>query len=198
MNPQPFVDRVFARLNPNPSDFKFEHWNHSGRPTDEGFGIQPVADVDPEKLVAAVLDVDHYVGNIDHVTECRMIADDRYDGTTQKRFYQKLTIPMLGSVHHELVLADLGERDGFRVVACDVLRSETDALSAKAGFRSDYNSGAWLVKPGVVGYALSSAPKRDDVGFLKWQALTKGANAAASTVVKGAVSGMVTFSKSRG
>ncbi|MEO0602963.1 MAG: hypothetical protein AAF211_16095 [Myxococcota bacterium] len=197
MNPQPFVDRVFARLSTAPDNYEFQHWNHDGRPTDEGFGLIQVADVDPERLVAAVLDVDSYVGNIDHVKECRTIADDRFDGTTKKRFYQRIELPMLGAVHHELGIADLGERDGFRVVAWDVLRAETDALSAKQGFRSDYNQGAWLVKPGVVGYALSSAPKRNDVGFLKWQALTKGANAAASAVVKGAISGMVAFSNRR-
>lgn len=197
MNPQPFVDRVFARLSSDPSDFTFQHWNHDGRPTDEGFGLMPMPDVDPEKLVAAVLDVDRYVGNIDLVKECRTVDDDRFDGTTKKRFYQRIELPMLGAVHHELGMFDLGERDGYRVIAWDVLRSETDALSKKQGFRSDYNSGAWLAKPGFVGYALSSAPKREDVGFLKWQALTKGANAAATTVVKGAIAGMVRFAGSR-
>jgi len=197
MNPQPFVDRVFARLPRDPATFEFLHWNHDGRPTEEGFGLQPVSDVDPERFVAAVLDVDGYVGNVDHVKECRTVPDDRFDGTTEKRFYQRLEIPMLGAIHHELGIADLGERDGYRVVAWDVLRDETDALSPKQGFRSDYNQGAWIVKPGYVGYALSSAPKRDDVGFLKWQALTRGANAAASTVVKGAISGMVALSKRR-
>ncbi len=197
MNPQPFVDRVFARMTADPGSFEFQNWNHDGRPTNEGFGLGPMPDVDPEKLVAAVLDVDNYVGNVDHVKDCRSIPDARFDGTAKKRFYQRIEIPMLGTVHHELVIADLGERDGYRVVAWDVLRDETDALSAKEGFRSDYNQGAWLVKPGYVGYALSSAPKRGDVGFLKWQALTKGANAAASTVVKGAITGMVAFSNRR-
>lgn len=197
MNPQLFVDRVFARLSSEPSGFEFLHWNHDGRPTDEGFGLMPMSDVDPEKLVAAVLDVDGYVGNVDHVKECRSIADERFDGTQSKRFYQRIELPMLGTIHHELGISDLGEREGYRVVAWDVLRAETDALSAKQGFRSDYNSGAWLVKPGFVGYALSSAPKRDDVGFLKWQALTRGANAAASTVVKGAIAAMVKFAGRR-
>ena len=143
MGHEDFVQRVMQRLpGSKPSSFTFQSWKHGGRPTDEGFGMMPIAGVDPEKIAGAVMDLDHYVGNVEHVAECRTIADDRFgDGV---RFYQKVDIPLLGSVQHELVLYDMGEINGYRVLAWDVLRSETDALNAKKGFRSDYNQGAWL------------------------------------------------------
>lgn len=198
MEHEAFVDRVLQRLPASdPSAFSFTHWNHGGRPTDEGFGIMPVAGVDPQKVIDAVMDVDNYVGNVEHVSECRSVSDDRYAADGCVRFYQKVTIPMLGNVHHELVLYDLGERQGYRVAAWDILRSETDALPSKAGFRSDYNTGAWLVKPGVIGYALASAPKRGDVGFLKWKALTTGADVAASRVLKTNIEGLASWAMRR-
>jgi len=193
-----FVDRVLAHLsNKSPSSFAFQSWKHGGRPTDEGFGIMPVAGVDPEKVIAAVMDVDHYVGNVQHVAECRSIQDSRYTPPEAVRFYQRVDIPVLGGVHHELVLHDLGEKGGFRVAAWHVLRAETDALSPKKAFRSDYNQGAWFAAPGILGYALASAPIRKDVGFLKWKALTKGADAAAGRVVKANLEGMAKWAMSR-
>lgn len=194
---QAFVDRVFAHLPTSPlREFAFASWSHAGRPTQEGFGIGPVASADPEKLISAVMDVDHYVGNIEFVAACRSIPDPRFtDGA--RRFYQRVDLPLLGAIHHELVLHDLGTRGGYRVAGWEVLRAETDALSAKEGFRSDYNVGAWLAAPGIVGYALASAPKRDDVGFLKWKALTTGADVAASKVLRANIEGMVRWSLKR-
>jgi hypothetical protein len=193
-----FVDRVLQRVPATPpSSFLFQHWSHAGRPTEEGFGLLPVAGADADAIVAAVMDVDHYVGNIEHVSVCRAIPDDRFQPPGAVRFYQRVNIPMLGAVHHELVLHDLGELRGYRVAAWDVLRAETDRLDPKSGFRSDYNTGAWLIGPGVVGYALASAPKREDVGFLKWKALTKGADVAASVVLKANIEGMVAWAKRR-
>ncbi|MCB9671794.1 MAG: hypothetical protein H6734_20115 [Alphaproteobacteria bacterium] len=198
MEHKDFLERVLARLPATtPTSFQFQSWSHAGRPTDEGFGICPVPGVDPEKLIDAVMAVDSYVGNVEHVAECRSISDSRFVPPEAVRFYQRVDIPVLGAVHHELVLHRMGEHGGYHVAAWHVLRSETDALSTKQGFRSDYNFGAWLVKPGVLGYALSSAPKRDDVGFLKWKALTKGADAAAGRVVKANIEGMARWAMSR-
>lgn len=198
MEHEAFVERVMKHIPAaTPGKFEFAHWSHAGRPTDEGFGVLPIPGADPEKIVAAVRDVDHYVGNIDHVSACRSVDDPRFEAPAHVRFYQKLDIPLLGAIHHELVLHDLGTRNGWRVVAWDVLRAETDALSAKEGFRSDYNHGAWFAKPGIVGYALGSAPKRDDVGFLKWKALTSGADAAASRVVKANIEGLAKWAAKR-
>jgi hypothetical protein len=193
-----FVDRVLARLPSSPpSQFTFQSWKHGGRPTDEGFAIAPAPGLDPAKLIDAVMDVDAYVGNVQHVAECRSIPDSRFAAPEAVRFYQRVDIPVLGSVQHELVLHRLGERNGYQIAAWHVLRTETDALDKRKGFRSDYNQGCWIAAPGVVGYALASAPKRDDVGFLKWKALTAGADAAAGRVLKQNIDGMARWAMSR-
>jgi hypothetical protein len=191
-----FVERVLPRLPAGvPADAVFHHWPHAGRPTEEAVGAVPVPGADPAKVIDAVMDVDHYVGNVDHVAACRSIADARFPGAV--RFYQRVDLPLLGAMHHELVLHRLGERNGWHVAAWHVLRSETDALSTKDGFRSDYNHGAWFAKAGVVAYALGSAPKREDVGFLKWKALTSGADVAASRVLRANVEGMARWAARR-
>ena len=56
---------------------------------------------------------------------------------------------------------------------------------------------AVFAAPGLVGYALGSAPKREDVGFLKWKALTTGADVAASKVVKTNIEGMARWAARR-
>ncbi len=198
MEAQAFVDRLFQRLpRLSPTDYVFFHWNHGGRPTDEGFGLCPVPGLDQAKAIAAIMDVDHYKGNVEHVVECRSVADARYTPPGQVRFYQRVDIPMLGAIQHELVLMRLGVRQGYEVLAWDLLEPETKALGTSKGARSDYNVGAWLVGNGVLGYALASAPQRDDVGFLKFKALTSGANAAAKSVVKANIEGMARWAARR-
>jgi len=193
-----FVERVLARLPAQPpSAFAFQHWPHAKRPTDEGLALAPVPGVDPERLIAAVMDVDNYVGNVQHVAQSRSIADARYTPPQAVRFYQRVEIPVIGAVHHELVLHDLGERAGYRVAAWNLLGPATDALSKREAVRSDYNAGAWLVAPGVVGYALASAPRRGDVGYLKFKALTKGADLAASRVLEANIAGMAAWAQRR-
>jgi len=193
-----FVERVVARLaSTPPTAFTFQHWSFAGRPTDETFALMPVSGADPDKLLAAVMDVDHYVGNVDHVVESRSIADPRYASPDHVRFYQRVNIPLLGAVHHELVLHRLGPRNGYAIAAWELLAPETDKLDAKKGIRSDHNVGAWLVAPGVVGYCLASTPKRDDVGFIKWKALTTGAGLTASVVLKNNIEGMARWAARR-
>jgi hypothetical protein len=54
----------------------------------------------------------------------------------------------------------------------------------------------WAALAGfVVLDALSSAPRKDDVGRLKFAALTTGADAAAPALVKASVEGMVKWSR---
>ncbi len=193
-----FLDRVFSRLPAAPPrEFSFYHWNHPGRATEEGFGFLPVPGLDPAGVIAAVLDVDHYVGNVEHVKVCRTVADARFTPPEARRFYQRIDVPLLGSVHHELVIRDLGVRKGYAIAAWDLLRPETDALSAKDGARSDYSQGAWLAAPGIIGYALASAPRREDVGLLKWKALTAGADVAASRVLRANLDGMARWASRR-
>jgi hypothetical protein len=194
----PFLDRVLARLPATPPrEFQFFHWSHGGRPTEEGFALMPVAGVVPSKVIDAVMDVDHYVGNVEHVKICRSVRDPGFSAPNAVRFYQRIDLPLLGALHHELVLQRLGEHRGYQVAAWDILRAETDALSAKEGFRSDYSEGAWLAAPGVIGYALASCPKREDVGLLKWKALTAGADAAAQRVLRANLEGMARWAAKR-
>ena len=198
MDHEAFVARVAQRLPAAaPTKFEFFNWAYQGRPTDEAFGIMPIAGAKPEAVIDAVMDVDHYVGNVEHVAACRAVSDTRYAAPDHVRFYQKVDIPLIGAVHHELVLHRFGDVSGYQVAAWELLRSETDALSKREGLRSDYNHGAWFVAPGVVGYALASCPKRDDVGFLKWAALTKGADATAARVIRSNIEGMARWSAKR-
>ena len=197
MEAEAFLQRVLQRApRSGGSDYEFHHWPHQGRATDEAVGWLRIQ-VDPERLASAVMDLDHYVGNIAQVAVSRVKADPRFQPPQAVRFYQKIDIPVLGALHHELVLRRLGVHQGYTCLGWDLLKPETDALSAKEGARSDYNHGLWLVGPGVVGYALGSAPRRDDVGLLKWKALTSGADVAASKVIRTNIEGMVRFAQRR-
>ncbi len=198
MEAKAFVDRVLPHLPRSaPSSFTWKSWKFGGRPTAEGFGVMAIPGVVPDRISDAVMDIDHYVGNIQHVEESRSIGDPRYKPPEAVRFYQRVNIPMLGKVHHELVLHRLGEIQGYQVTAWELLKSETDRLNPKQGFRSDYNLGAWFAAPGILGYALASAPRKDDVGRLKFAALTKGADAAASKVLKMNLEGMARWAAKR-
>lgn len=180
-----FLDRVLAHLPATPpSAFTFSHWPHGGRQTEEAVALMPIPGLDPARAIDAVMDVDHYVGNLDHVAACRSVKDPRFVAPDKVRFYQRVDIPMLGGVHHELVLERLGTQRGYLAAGWSILTPETSALSAKEAFRSEYSHGVWLAAPGVLGYALGSAPRRDDVGFLKWKALTSGADVAAPRVLR--------------
>ena len=189
-----FLERVFKRLpQTGPAKFHFESWQHGGRPTGEGLGVASVAGIEPAKVEAAAWDVDHYTGNVQAVVECRQVPDERYDGQTLQRFYQRIEVPVLGAIHYELLMERVAERDGWSGVAWSVLRAETDRLDKRKGIRSDYNHGCWLSKAGILAYGLGSAPKRDDVGFIKWKAMTKGADAAAPRMFKANVDGMAAW-----
>lgn len=193
-----FVERVFSRMPSRPpTRFTFTSWSHGGRPTKEGFGILPVAGLDPEKAIDTVCAFDEYRGNLDYVEECRAIDDDRFTPPAEVRFYQRLKLPLLGSIHHELLMHRLGERDGYMVAAWDILRAETDMLSSRGIVRSEYNHGAWFAAPGVLAYALGSAPRRGDVGLLKWKALTKGADVAASKALRVNLDGLSRWAAQR-
>lgn len=190
-----FVQKILRRLPKNPGhSFSFESWD-TGQPTKESFGFLPTTQVDADRFIACVMDVDHYEGNIDYVDESRSIPDSRYTPPQQIRFYQRIRIPILGSIHQELVLTDAGEVDGARVAFWTMLDRETAALNKKLGARGQYSDGAWIVTPQGIGYALHSAPRRDDVGFLKWKGLTKGADVSAPTAIQGNIEGMLRWSR---
>jgi hypothetical protein len=190
-----FLDRVFANLPRLSGRFAFAAWKHGGKPTSEGVGVLPESGADVGALVARIMDVGAYKGNIDYVAECRAISDPRFVPPEAVRFYQRVKVPMLAEIHHELVLTDHGDRDGWRVLGWHMLEAETERLNKKQGARSAYNVGGWLLKPDAVAYALSSSPRKEDVGRIKYAALTRGADAGASKVLQGNIAGMVRWSR---
>lgn len=189
-----FVDRVFDHLPALGARFTFQSWRQAGRPTNEGVGVLPRAGVDVDAMVARVMDVDHYTGNVDFVVESRTIEDAKHSPPTSVRFYQRIKVPLLGGVHHELVMTDHGERVGWRVVAWTMHEATAD-LDPKRAARSEFNVGAWLLRPDAVAYALSSSPRKSDVGRLKFAALTKGADAGAAKVMQTNIEGMLKWAR---
>ena len=196
MSAAAFLDRVFSHApTGGVSRFSFQAWRHDGRPTKEGVGILPMSGVDVDRLAARIMDVANYKGNIDYVEESRIVPGPEHSPPKAVRFYQRVKVPMLAEIQMELVITDFGERDGWRVLAWDQLDASTAALNKRQGARSAYNVGAWLLRPDAVGYALSSAPRKEDVGRLKFAALTKGADAGAPKVVQANIEGMVRWSR---
>lgn len=194
MSATAFLDRVFRTSPSARGAFHFDAWRHDGRPTKEGVGILPVAAVPVDKMVARIMDVGSYKGNIDYVVESRAVPGPENEPPRVVRFYQRVQIPMLAAIQMELVLTDFGERDGWRVLGW-TQHAGTDKLNPKQGARSQYNVGAWLLRPDAIGYALSSAPRKDDVGRLKFAALTKGADAGAPKVVRNNIEGMLRWAR---
>ena len=126
-----FVDRVFQRLRAPGSSYKFDTWRVSGRPTSEGVGVLP-AEVDVEQMASRILDVDGYRGNIDHVVESRAIAHPGLALPEGLRFYQRLKIPLMGEVHFINEMRDHGERDGWRVIAWQLVAAEPASTTTTA------------------------------------------------------------------
>jgi hypothetical protein len=196
MSAAAFLDRVFPHVpRLSTSRFSFEAWKHAGRPTQEGVGVLPGLTVDIDKMAGRIMDVGAYRGNIDHVEESRTVSGPEHNPPEAVRFYQRVKLPVLGALHMEMVIRDFGERDGWRVLAWEQLDAATDRLNPKQGARMEYNLGAWLLKPDAVGYALASAPRKSDVGRLKFAAMTRGADAGASNVVKANIQGMLRWSQ---
>jgi hypothetical protein len=195
MSAAAFLDRVFSNLPAVGGSFSFNAWRHDGRPTSEGVGILPGVSVDVARMAGRIMDVGSYRGNIDYVEESRVIPDPAHVPPTSVHFYQRIKVPVLAEIQMELALTDFGDRGGWRVIGWHQLDAQTNALSTSRGARSEYNVGAWLIKPNAVGYALSSAPRKDDVGRLKFAALTKGADASAAKVVKANIEGMIRWSQ---
>lgn len=187
----PFIKRVISHLPKNRiNHYNFSSWS-AGNPTNEGVGFLPATKISKEQIISLIMDVNHYVGNIAYVTECYKINDSKHNTSDCVHFYQRIKVPLVGDMHHELVIEHIGAHQGYELVAWRMLEAETAALSKAEGIRSQYNEGCWLVGDDVVGYALSSAPLRADLGFIKWKALTKGADVAASKLVRENIEGML-------
>lgn len=194
MSAEQFLDRVFENVPALSHDsFNYKSWRYSDHPTSEGVGLMPEAGVDADVMVARILDVENYASNIRYVKEC-VITEQRSD--TDFTYVQRMELPLLGGLQTALHIADFGERDGYRVVAWSQDDAGTDALDKrKGGARTSYNFGSWLLAEDHVCFALSSAPRKADVGSLKFALMTKGADATASDVLKANIEGMVAWAK---
>lgn len=189
-----FLGRVMEHL-PSLSRDKFSttSWRFEGRPTSEGLGLKPGLDLDVDKVAACILNVEAYAQNLKFVQSCQItnkISD------TDFVYTQKMKLPAIGGVQVSLHMEDLGERDGYRVVAWDQDDAGTQALNPKdGGSRTQYNIGAWLIKPDELAYSLSSAPLKKDVGSIKYAIMTKGADATASTALSTTIDAMIAWSQ---
>ncbi len=184
-----FLSRVNEHL-PGLSRDKFSNdsWRYQDRPTSEGLGLKPGVSVDPEKVVACILDVEAYKENVKYVEE--VTVTER--GDNYVIYTQKVKLPVLGGLQFSIKLEDLGEINGYRVVGWNQDDALTEALDKKhGGARTEYNLGAWLVKPDEVAYALSAVPLKKDVGSLKYAVMTKGADATASSVLSDNIDAMI-------
>lgn len=194
MSANEFLDRVFEHVPdlPRGVGFQSKNWPYAKRPTSEGVGLLP-AEIDVDAMVGRILAVEEYPRNIRYVDSVE-ILQKRSD--TDFTYVQRINLPMLGGLQSALAIRDDGEREGFRVVSWQQDDAATEALDkTTGGARTEYNLGAWLLKPDEVVYALASAPRKQDVGSLKYAVMTKGAEATAREVLKGNIEGMVAWSK---
>lgn len=189
MSADAFLDRVLPHLDDLTHE-RFSHvsWRFENRPTSEGVGFMPHADIDIEEMVAHICDVEGYPDNVRYV-EGVEVVERRSD--TDVTYVQRMNLPVLGRIQVQINLSDYGLRDGWRVVAWDQDDEATQALDKKQGARTAYNLGAWLLAEDGVGYALSSAPLKSDMNALKYMAMTKGADATAGEVMRQNIDGMV-------
>lgn len=188
------LDRTPAR-GQGVAGYQFQSWSQEGQPTREGLGLKAIPGADVAEIVARIMDVDGYRENLAHVEVCRSLGDGDSRQTDRVRFHQVLGVPGVARIQQDLEMIDAGTIRGYRVIYWRLLEDQTEALIPRDGARSASNFGAWLVAPGVLGYALSSWPRREDVNFLQWKALTGGADRLASSVVEGNLDGMAEWSR---
>ena len=193
-----FLGRVLAKIPDSDQPvmgYQFSHWERADKPTHEAMGLKAIPGADPQEVIARVMDVDRYSGHIAHVETCRLEQDPTSRPPEGVHFYQVIRVPAVARVHHELVLVDAGTVQGYRVAYWYLLKDRTRSLDSRVAARSEFNIGVWLAAPGVVGYALSSWPRRDDVSALQWVSLTSGADALAKKVIEGNIDGMAVWAK---
>ena len=196
MGAEGFLDRVFDQMFNNltrTSGFSSTNWRYEDRPTREGVGRLPIA-IDVEAMVSRITDVEEYPRSVRFVESVEILERRSESDFT---YVQRLSLPVLGKLQMALALQDLGDRDGYRVVAWHQDDEATEALNPKQGARTMYNLGAWILKPAEVLFALSSAPRKQDIGSLKFALMTKGGEATAGEVLKANIEGMARWAARR-
>ena len=131
-----FLGRVLEELpegGAGVTGYQFRHWEREGKPTHEALGIKAIPGVDPREVIARVMDVDGYEGNIAHVEACRSVRDPAPEPPESVHFFQRVSVPGVAKVQQELVLVDAGTIKGYRVAYWYLLGPETEALDPKAG-----------------------------------------------------------------
>ena len=126
------------------------------------------------------------------------MPDSTFIRPEEVHFFQVVRVPAVAKVQQELVLVDAGTIQSYRVVYWYLLKDQTRSLDPKVAARSEFNIGAWLAAPGVVGYALSSWPRQEDVNRLQWISMTSGADAIAKQVIERNIDGMAAWAKEPG
>ncbi len=157
----------------------FLHWPIEGKVTQESVLAKDVPRIEPDALIARVMDVNGYVGRIGYVEVSQVVDDSAFVLPGERRCLQRVRVPGITKVQHELVLVDAGLIDGYRVAYWYLLENETSALDPAVGARSAFNIGAWFVAPGRVGYAMSSWPRREDLNAFQWFTMTRVADTVA-------------------
>jgi hypothetical protein len=193
-----FLNRVLEKIPDRATPvagYQFWHWEREGKPTQESIGLKAVPGTSPDQLIARVMNVDGYQGNFANVNICRSEKDSAFEPPAKVRFFQVLSIPGIAKIQHELALVDAGTIKGYRVAYWYLLKDKTEMRDPKAGARSEHNTGAWFAAQDVVGYALSSWPKRNDVNAFQWLSLTSGANTMAKKIVEDNIDGMVAWAR---
>lgn len=189
-----FLSRVTEHLaGLSRGGFDSASWRFENRPTTEGVGLKSGLEIDVDKMVACIMNVEDYPDNVQYVDSIE-VRNRVAEGDVN--YVQRMKLPALGGMQVVLHLVDLGDRDGWRVVGWTQDDAATDELNPKkGGARTAYNLGAWLLKSDEVAYALSAAPVKKDVGTIKYALMTKGADATAGTVMKATIDGMTSWSQ---
>ncbi len=113
--------------------YQFRHWERTGKPTNEALGIKAIPGVEPDEVIARVLDVDGYEGHITHVEVCRSLPEPARQTTEGVHCFQRINVPGVAKVQQKMVLIDAGTIRGYRLAYWYLLGPETEALDPKAG-----------------------------------------------------------------
>ncbi|MEI8083357.1 MAG: hypothetical protein WCI74_16085 [Actinomycetes bacterium] len=189
-----FLARVLAKIDEIPrTGFGRVSWRYEDRPTTEGVGVKSGIELDVDTVVARIMDVMDYPENVKFVQSCTILDQPSPSEIT---YIQRMKLPAIGGIQVALHLEDLGERDGYRVVAWNQDDEQTQALNPKqGGARTAYNLGAWLIKPTELAYALSAAPIKKDVGSIKYTLMIKGSEATATTALSSNIDALIAWSQ---
>src|ERR1017187_2914694 len=115
---QEFLGRVLEKIPEGRTaitGYQFWHWESKGKPTDEAIGLKAIPGADPDELIARVMNVDGYVGNLAHVEASRSEKGSALKPPENVRFFQVVSVPRIARIQHELALVDAGTVKGYRV-----------------------------------------------------------------------------------